>query len=310
MPAVVITNCTARKSAGAAVPPLPAAAWQSLDGACQQWTELVASVPAITTASQVYQGRSVREAESCAAALNADLWFVSVGLGLVRASDLIPRYDLTLVQGRHAIGAQLAALGTTPADWWHSLCSSRGLRLKALMDSCAGAPIYVALPSTYLELVAAELSEFAASRPDQALWIFTSEVGRALLPAALLPRALPYDRRLEASAYAGTQADFPQRSLRHFVDLGLPVDTSADQARTAVETSLARHKAPVRATRRVVTDEEALRLLRQHWLGQRGQSSRLLAHFRGELGVACEQSRFRQLFHQVRAEFQRKGVGS
>ena len=54
--------------------------------------------------------------------------------------------------------------------------------------------------------------------------------------------------------------------------------------------------------RRRADDDEILQLLRTHWDAYKGQSSRLLRFLRDDALVACEQSRFRALWLQLRAE--------
>jgi hypothetical protein len=151
-------------------------------------------------------------------------------------------------------------------------------------------------------MVSADMSTL----PEEALKsirLFTSPLGRRLLPEALKNCALPYDERLEMlKGFAGTQADFPQRAMRHFVSRLMDPRQGADSARSAVMAALRECDEPSRPTRARLSDSEIKVLLRKNWADGKGQSSFLLAQLRRGLGVACEQGRFRELWREVRAE--------
>lgn len=300
MASLVLTNCTSRKSAGPRVEALNADAWASVAGAARQWRAGVDKVSSLSPAASVYQGRSMQEAQSSARNLGAELWFVSAGLGLVHSEKPIPRYDLTLSSGPGSITRQLRALGATPPDWWAAITDGNGPGLAELINRQPDDTVYLALPAPYLALLSQELEAISCSEDAQRLWIFTGAPGRRALPGAIHPRALPYDQRLELAGPAGTQSDFPQRCLTHFIGLALQRGVSAAAAADAVERALAKQDMPERPNRRTVTDAEAISLIRKHWKDQSGQSSRLLRHLRSGLGVACEERRFRQLYHRVR----------
>lgn len=300
MASLVLTNCTSRKSSGSQVKPLSGDAWTSVIDAATRWRAQVEEVFSRDPATSVYQGRSVQEAIASSRRLEAELWFVSAGLGLVRGDAQIPRYDLTLSSGSASISPRLQALGAKPTDWWAAIANGSGLRLLELIARHPGSTVYLTLPAPYLGLLGGELEAIGNSADAQRLWIFTGAPGRQALPSAIRSRALPYDQRLELAGPAGTQADFPQRCLTHFLSLDLAADASAETAAKAVDSALAARAMPVRPNRRVVNDTEAMELIRTHWQAQSGQSGRLLRHLRSGLGVACEQGRFRKLYHRVR----------
>lgn len=279
---------------------LGADAWASVARAAKRWRAQVEQVSSRSSAASVYQGRSVQEALSDAQKLNAELWFVSAGLGLVHSETQIPRYDLTLSPGRGSIAPHLRTLAAAPPDWWAAITGGSSPSLTELMARHPDGIVYLALPAPYLALLSKELELIGGSDDARRLWIFTGAPGRRALPAAIRARALPYDQRLELVGPAGTQADFPQRCLTHFIGLGLRRNISAEKAAEAVAQTLATQAMPKRLSRRVVTDTEAIELIREHWQSQAGQSGRLLRHLRSGLGVACEQGRFRLLYHRVR----------
>lgn len=300
MGSIVLTNCTSRKSQGARVGALGEWAWTSVSDAARQWLGQVQEVRSRGRAASVYQGRSVQQALECSRRLNAELWFASAGLGLVHSESQIPRYDLTLASGQAAIGPRLRVLSASPSDWWSAVTAQQGLSLAELIARQDDGAVYIALPSTYLSLISGELELLAHSDKVERLWIFTGAPGQRILPKSIRQRALPYDRRLELIGPSGTQADFPQRCLTHFIGLGLSPDTPVVDAAAAVDAALAIDAIPARHSRRSASDAEIAQLIGQHWQDQFGQSGRLLRYLRADLGIACEQSRFRQLYHRVR----------
>ena len=126
-----------------------------------------------------------------------------------------------------------------------------------------------------------------------------------MLASRLRRCVMPYDERLEGhERFAGTRSDFPQRAMRHFVEELDGQYLDVERANDAVETAMAQLKRPVLPQRARKTDEEIIKLIRSQWMTHDGSSLRLLRYLRDEALVACEQSRFRGLWHRVRAENQ------
>jgi hypothetical protein len=152
-------------------------------------------------------------------------------------------------------------------------------------------------------MVAADLAQLPPSLRE-ATRVFTSPAGQATLPQDWRDQVMPYDERLdgEGSPRPGTRTDFAQRAMRHFVeDLGAAKLPLA-QARQSVLEALSNLKHRTLPHRRRADDDEILQLLRTHWNAYKGQSSRLLRFLRDDALVSCEQSRFRALWLQLRAE--------
>ncbi|MGF6923880.1 hypothetical protein OKW28_008077 [Paraburkholderia sp. 40] len=66
-------------------------------------------------------------------------------------------------------------------------------------------------------------------------------------------------------------------------------------------------KKPVIPVRERKTDSEILALLRKNWDRFDGTSARLLRFLRDEALVACEQSRFRNLWCHLQQDLAKKG---
>lgn len=304
MSAVVITNCTGRKRVlarkAALLPPSNAT---TLPALAKTWLQSINDADALQTIRDLYVGRSVMDSASVAQGIDAELMFVSAGLGLIDSKQQRPAYNLTVSRGDGSISPVLNRLGATAAEWWDEINTAQGRPhpLRALLLSRSTKLVLMALPSGYLEMVFNDIKGVSETAL-QKLRVFTSAPGVSSLPAHVRPCVMPYDKRLEATL-PGTKGDFPQRAMRHFVEvLNGHVMNDLDLARHAVSKALGRLVAPVLPERAKLTDDEILSLLKRHWHHHGGQSSRLLRYLRDDALVACEQGRFRDLWHRTRSQ--------
>lgn len=303
----MLTNCTSRKRTTKPTGPavrfssLSRQEFGSIESLALRWHREVGRVASTVHASDLYMGRSVSEAQKAAADMQAELMFVSAGLGLVSANDHVPNYDLTVASGQNSLAPVLNRLSLSSAAWWAALRVARKTpnSIIDLLADCAVTKIFVALPSSYMEMIEGDLRACPTESANK-LRIFTSTRGIAYVPERLRPFVMPYDERLEGTEYAGTRSDFPQRALRHFVKELRAQRLSAAKAQQAVQHALEPLVAPMLPARTKATDEMIVALLRRHWKKHSGSSTRLLRVLRDELLIACEQSRFRRLWHSVR----------
>jgi hypothetical protein len=313
METLVVTSCTGRKRAEA--PPtlrkLPSrkAIEQhggGLAGLAGAWMAEVGRASERFPVTDLYAGRTIVDAMATSRTLGARLYVASAGLGLLDERDRVPGYSLTVAQGSESVLPALERLSSSVAQWWSVLNLVRhghSHPLSALIKSRRPARVLLALPARYLEMVATDLAQLPASRREN-IFVFTSPAGLEALPPDWHTQVLPYDERLdgEGSPRPGTRTDFAQRAMRHFVEdlqaTGLPLA----QARQAVLNALSSLKHRTLPQRRRADDDEVLHLLRTHWDAHKGQSSRLLRFLRDDALVSCEQSRFRALWLQLRAE--------
>lgn len=314
MTALVITNCTGRKRVPPGQTPVGLSsglagsyAQTGVEGLAHAWSSQLAKRQSdAVPAAELYAGRAFSDAKSVASTLGANLFVVSAGCGLVGGAEKVAPYELTVADGPGSIQSELARLGATLQAWWTALNAASGrpsLPLARRLSDAAYDLVLVALPARYIELVAHDLDAI----PDwaqRALRIFTSPAGLNQVPARLQSQVLPYDERLDGagSSRLGTRVDFPQRAMRHYVEdlgaAGLPLA----EGREAVERALFNLVRPVVPDRRRATDQEILGMLKRHWSECGGHSSKLLRFLRDEKLMACEQSRFRVLWNQMREE--------
>lgn len=301
---LVLTSCTNRKR----VPPpraLRACAVKpsSLDGVVGDWCARLASAEAAGVASDLYCGRAFRQAEATARSRRADFMVVSAGLGLVSADALVPSYSLTVVPGTPDNILDRIAGSVRPSEWWGAINESGvyGRSLERCFKSRRG-PILVALSGSYLAMIAAELLALPEKTLER-LRIFSLSSGSAV-PEGLSRYRMPYDARFDGdgSPLPGTRGDFAQRALAHFAETVLDADGkgSLERHSKAVSRFMSKLPQPEPISRAKASDEEIVALIHRHWRSVDGRSGRMLRYLRDDLGVACEQSRFRDLFRAAK----------
>lgn len=301
----VITNCTSRKRAVGEVARLKRS--EMCGGPAEiamRWLATTTSALPVMPAGDLYVGRAMSESRAVALRLAGSLHVVSAGLGLAARDVPVPNYDLTVGQGTGSIAPALAEAGYGPADWWRELNALKGtpLPLSRHINKAARTRFLIALPSAYINMLEQDLEGLEVSALDR-VCIFTSRSGASMLVSRLQRCVMRYDERLEGHKhYAGTRSDFPQRAMRHFVEELDGQLLGVESANTAVERAMAQLKQPVIPQRVRKTDEEIIELIRLEWEAHKGSSTRLHRHLRDTALVACEQSRFRGLWRQVKAE--------
>lgn len=301
--AVVITNCTGRKrGALERLTMTPSRLVASTDQVAQRWVNDLRKHPATVTADCFYAGRGYNEAKIAAQHAGARLAVVSAGMGLVWSDASFPAYDVTISGGSNTVADHLASRGEASSDWWRELTRAWGdpHPFARLMQEWPAVDVLVAMPSTYLRMIQSELAALSHAQ-QQRLRIFSSPAGLVDLPDCLQSQAMPYDERLEGTALPGTRSDFPQRALRHFVEVLGAVNLETEDARIAVIDAMSRSKRPEIPVRDRRTDQQIIESLHANWHVYNGESSKLLRYLRDDALVACEQSRFKDLWHQVKA---------
>jgi hypothetical protein len=305
----VVTNCTGRKlHKGARTSLTISMAAASTAELAAKWVSALAHAEPAGEAQAFYAGRSFQDARAAAQQLNSPLWIVSAGLGLVHFKEQVPAYDLTVGPGTNSVTPLVKASGDQLGDWWRALASLRNQTptpLADLLSKHRNAILLLALPTTYLALVANEL---AGLRPAEAkrLRIFTSYSWARTAPPALLPALMPYDERLESTALAGTRHDFPQRALLHFVTALKAQLLDQGPAADAVRQAMASLQLRVRPMREKRSDHQIRDELRRQWHTYSGEGAKLLRYLRDDALIQCEQTRFKHLWHEVRQEFKAK----
>jgi len=310
LPPALVVGCTNRKRFAAAADLVASRLPNGpQDVVLANWRDRVRYAAASARVSDLYCGRGFQEALAAASRLGGPLWVVSAGLGLVNSYSHVPSYDLTLSpNSEQSIRRRINSGPFSEGEWWAGInAGRRGVRpLKSLIEGDATRDRYyvLALSTQYLTLVSADLQRLR-DRHRRNIRILT----RNGLPAeleCLAPYCLEYGDRLDGpdSPVPGTGADFASRMARHFAEhiwLHAPYD-DIDIHRRLLDSRLQHLRRPTHPSRTRRSDSDIVQLIHKHWDRVDGRSSRMLRLLRDEKNIACEQSRFRHLFHIAATE--------
>ena len=304
---IAITTCTDRKKfpvpydlAASHLPPGPQSAITST------WRARVRSAGTVGPATEVYAGRSFKEAVFAAGVGRAEFRIISGGLGLVRGDERIPSYSLSLIrESSEFIGARVTDKPFDAVRWWSEIQhSTQTAPLAELVHGDPTATTVIGISKVYLSLVAKDLMSLEDQDLDR-LRLIGLGIGNAC-PARLQRCLLPYDDRLDGpdSPMRGTRTDFSSRAMRHFIESVFPGQQvgSLENHKNAVNRLLGSWRRPKPVFRPSKTDEEIVDLIKKNWKAIEGKSSLGLRYLRHVENIACEQGRFRSLFHRAAKE--------
>jgi len=252
-------------------------------------------------ATEIYGGRSFKEAMLAAEKMAAKLMVVSAGLSLIYASTEVPPYACTIVKDTDdSVSSRVEGVFSASA-WWTALSreSPFGVALSDATREQDGL-ILGAFSDAYIDLIAEDLLTLPNDVLSRVRLFTRTSLNR--VPADLRPYVMPYDDRLDGpdSPIPGTVSDFAGRALRHFADrLTDGGNRSAKEDAAAVTTALGSWRFPIKVSRVRSSDEALLALMREHWDSGRGCSLQRLRH---EFNVACEQGRYATLARVIRNE--------
>lgn len=301
---LVITTCTNRKrrpvSANLRMSDLPVA---SLADLVSEWAARVGAETIRFPADEIYGGRSFQEAVAASRTLGCQLMVVSAGLGMIHASERVPPYACTILEGSVDSVAKRTVGGASSNDWWAALSRESPFSVRLHDAALAGGGlIFAALSDAYIEMISEELLALPEAIMSR-LRLFTRAPMQRLAPD-LRSFVMPYDDRLDGrdSPIPGTRGDFAARALNHFVTAIVAVDDdrTAGAHAAAVETVMKDWRFPAVVKRDRYDDEKIIELIRSHWNDEGGCT---LERIRHEFNVACEQGRFSALSGIVRAQF-------
>ncbi|OYV67537.1 MAG: hypothetical protein B7X09_01145 [Acidiphilium sp. 21-66-27] len=179
---------------------------------------------------------------------------------------------------------------------YFSTAAYTGGVIARLFGGCDGV-IILALPGTYLGLIADELASLPPSILARIRLVGPS---RGVVGPKLAEVWMPYDSRFENAEgpNPGTRGDFAQRAARHFAEVVVRDAPRGDVATHAamVERCLDPLLPPALPRRATGTDAELIEVIRDLLPQAGGRSGETLRLLRRQAGRACEQARFRRLF--------------
>jgi hypothetical protein len=311
MSVIFISGCTGRKRSSVASPigatNLPKS---SITDLARAWNKLVNSAPAEVSAKQLYCGRGFQTARKASDFLKAEHWIVSAGLGLIRAEKKVPAYDLTIGGDSPAnVASRIKGNKFSAPAWWDAINAGKKKyrSISALVINNPRHKIIISISRPYLEMILEDISSL-----DKKHWRRIRLIGPNISHADtdfLRAVLLPYDEQLDGpeSPIPGTKGDFAQRAAQHFAIRVWPdsQNGSIELHSVKVRELLKAMGTPKKPKNEKKTDIEVAKLISSNWAKSKGSSSRMLRILRDDLGVACEQSRFRDIFNQLKKQIEK-----
>jgi hypothetical protein len=291
---IIVTNCTNRKRAnGSELVRFRGQAGGDLPGVAKSWLSQIDHSPADKPARLRYCGRSFSEALNAERASGCRLLIVSAGLGLIDADTPIPNYSATISPGPDSVLHKIPQ--STPSQWWNAVIALSPFSMQPSHN--LGSVFWVALSNGYFKMIESMLLDWA----DQADLRIFGKIENA--HPKLRPYVLPYDDRLNdpTGPNPGTEGDFPQRALAHFA-MHRSVNGKLDDDIDFVRAAMSVLQAPSRPMRKTASDREIVDVITKSADLVGWRSTAMLRHLRDELGMACEQGRFKELFKVARRE--------
>jgi len=232
-------------------------------------------------------------------------WVASAGYGLLGLDDQITPYAATFSKANSdSIFNKVSKEEQANASrlWWKQLTSwritSHSRSLKTLAQSRSSEPFLVVASDKYLRAIGNDLADAARELDDSNLLSILSAGCKSL--AGLNDNLLPCDARLQ-HVVGGARRSVNTRVASHLISTSSSLPTFSKLKAKLNKLMKDLPDLPV-YDRVPVTDDEVLKYLLSEL---RKDSSKahtpLLRKFRDE-GRACEQSRFRGLYKQVKKE--------
>jgi hypothetical protein len=285
----LIVTCTDRKSV---VPPaellvrnLPPG---SSDERSATWIERLRNAQKTVPLHRLYQGESWSqamrlEASARAAGFTPELIVASAGLGLMSTSDSAPAYGATFSSRQPD---SVAASPSLARSWWTTVSARREAR--RFQEMTEGATILV-LSASYASAMATDLKSLSG-RADVVVFGGSQEVPEDV--------RIPADRQLRP-ALGGTATSLNLRTARAWIDRLPSACIEEHRDHQAWRDWASSTRRPDVHDRKPVSDAEVIDFVQASLATTEGITyTRALRHLR-EAGMACEQKRFKRIFHET-----------
>ncbi|WP_437277883.1 hypothetical protein WME90_42720 [Sorangium sp. So ce375] len=238
------------------------------------------------------------------AGLDARLWVASAGYGLVPAEAHLRAYGATFTPGHPDSIAEGSASDEIARRWWHSLAGRPGPHRTAprtladLALASAGAKLLVVASPRYVRAVADDLVQAVSALRDQDdLLIVSGDPGAS--HETLRRNWIPSVASLQTTV-GGSRLSLHARIARRILEEAARRGIAATAVRDRF-IDLARAAPPPQQYDRTPLDDEAVRsFVAQNLRSNPAATHTQLLRALRDSGRACEQSRFRQLFLEVK----------
>lgn len=310
MKIAIITTCTNRKRK----PPKEPLWGRSLPKGSQQdllhnWVQRIRNDEETFCASNLYCGRGFCEIVKIKSRINAKIWIISFGMGLIGGDMDIPPYQLTLSRPSEdsILNKIVPQISFNASEWWNGI----NQKLHGTTNSIANlihneedTVFVISVSKSYLKLVMSDL--FSLPDHDLSRVRIVGPPHSRNIPIQYRHLWMPYDDRFDGpnSPIPGTRSDFSQRIARHFIEKVLvphPLFTAEDHGQI-VEKTMRTMPRPIQIKRRSLSDIEIAEIIINNWDIANGSCSRMLRVLRDRENGACEQSRFAAIFRKIKTE--------
>lgn len=305
MSSLIVSNCTSKKwsKLEKIFPDQHLFELDDPDQFIESWFHQVNQIVNKNHAIEVYKGRTVTEIIHAKKIINAKIFFLSAGLGLVAEDELIPSYDLTISSGTNSLKPLLDKWSIDEGIWGGKLLQHSN---PEHIFQSHQSEIFIALPHNYLKMFLPILENLSTSTIDR-LRLFLHPKSYKALSEKLKKSYIPYSYKIESTPFSGTKVDYCQRCLHHFIKFIYQPNQDLYTSKLAVEDFLARiPDTPKQIKRPSVSDIEIITFILEGWDECEGRSLKLLRYIRDVKQVACEQSRFQDLWREIK---NRKEIG-
>lgn len=304
MKLALITSCTSRKRNTTGVKTTVSQLERgSYSVVADQWTSLITENKDRTPAGNLYVGRAALEIKKSASLLNADLWFISAGMGFIGADQLIPSYDLTISKGNPSyIGNKIACHPFSAREWWNFLDNGKSEeKIHSLFNKCNYDLVILTVPTNYFNMIGPSLEKLPGRQLSKLRIIGPK---RDSIQDMFDSYLMPYDHRLNGpdSENRGTQSDFAQRATHDFAKeiVSKTPTSSRFEHSQLVRDRLGQMDPPLQIIRRKKSDAEITNIILENWSACNGRSAQSLRMLRDMNLVSCEQKRFSKLFNEIK----------
>ena len=300
-----ITTCTSRKTL-----PCPAQltmqsiAANSFQERFSAWLERLSCDKSETKKpSDLYSGGSWKTIRRINAEFSSNLktWVISAGQGLLAEDEKVPSYAATFASSEPDSVASGNLSSDSLTEWWDLLCDwqrSKGKVVSSLSDIASvypDQPMIVAISADYFKATKSDLLKAREALSDPDLLVIISAGTNSSGPLAT--NLVPADARLEhvfGKSRIVLNVRIAEALLRHFS----PQELRASKVGSYLG-ELIKDLPPSAYPKRVAaSDNEVASFISEKILLGPCSCSRLLQKYRAT-GRACEQRRFRNLYHSV-----------
>lgn len=229
--------------------------------------------------------------------INASLFIISAGLGLVESSECKPNYDITISgTGKSSVKSIINSNSFNAHEWWKGINSGDHNPIAKLINNKKNNLFIIALSRRYFDMIYYDIESLPYELLENIRIVGVKKTDIGKLDSCILP----YDDRLNSanSPLPGTLSDYPQRCAVHYIK-HIYDGNSLTNDIIMVEKSMQKLPWPTRKNGKKLSDTELIELIRLESRKTGFNKTKILRHLRKTLNIACEQKRFSTLYNKA-----------